>query len=314
MDILIIGSGAVGAIYGQALVAAKCHVTFLVRNKASANAQMPRELHQFNWTRGWRSQQQNLPVIDNISDHYDQVWLCTPSTALQDPWLAEQITKLGHTPLIAWTPDIADIHVLKKWHTGPITQALIGLVSYQTPLPESAESAGKAQPQSGIAYVLPPGSAVLHNSEEGVVAAKLLRAGGVPSQTRGDLVWWEARLECTTLCMVAALEQCDWSISELRRSGMLKRVSAAAKEAALGCAMELGVKPGLYRYIPIKGLLSMVGWIAPKLSPFPLQTYLQYHFTKVGDQTRDILDNWIMQCERHNSSCEQLMLLRQGLK
>jgi 2-dehydropantoate 2-reductase len=113
---------------------------------------------------------------------------------------------------------------------------------------------------------------------------------------------------------MAGLEQCNWSLKELRRSKLLTVVAKAAKEAARGCAKQLEVKPGLYTMLPLKTLFRGAGFLAPKLSPFPLETYLQYHFTKVGDQTRNILDNWIAECEANNVPCPNLIELMRGLE
>lgn len=52
-SILIIGSGAVGAVYAQALVNAGCKVEFLVRNQKSPNAAMPRTLYRYSLFGGY---------------------------------------------------------------------------------------------------------------------------------------------------------------------------------------------------------------------------------------------------------------------
>jgi 2-dehydropantoate 2-reductase len=306
--ILMLGSGAVGAVYAQALVTAGCEVTFLVRDRKSPNAAMPRTLYRYSLLGGYREEQQNLKTLTRAGDQYDQVWLCTPSDALDDSWLTGQIAAIGeHTPLIAWTPDIQDMDILRRLHPGPICQGLIALISFQSPLP------GEQTPPPGIAYVALPGSAVLQDDEHGRKAARWLKAGGMPAGTRKDLAWWEARTAGVNICAMAALEQEGWSLGNLRRSPRLGLAIRAAREAAEACAAYLGVKSGLFRFVPIGLILRTIMLLGPKFSPIPLETYLRYHFTKVGSQTRQILDGWIQRCQAHDLPHHHLSALREGL-
>ena len=307
--ILVIGSGAVGAVYAQALVNAGCLVTFLVRDMDSPNARMPRTLFRYGLIGSKaRKEQQHLRIVTQATAHYDAVWLCTPSSAMKSGWLEDQLTAIGaNTPLIAWTPDISDIDLLKQWHPGPISQGLIGLISFQCPLP------GTDGPGEGIGYLAPPGAGVLDDDEHGQHAADLLKQGGVPAHTRDDLPWWEARMACVNICAIAALEQEEWSLNGLRRSPRLGLAARAGKEAAAGCAAYLGVGTGLFPMVPTKLILKTALVLGPRVMPFPLETYLRYHFTKVGDQTRQIIDGWIKQCEEHDLPCDNLKTLRTGL-
>lgn len=306
--ILLIGSGAVGAVYAQALVKSGCQVTFLVRDKSSPNAAMPRQLHQFGLTGKVQSERQLLRTVEEAGPHYDQAWLCTPSTALESDWLRSQVSALGErTELICWTPDIADMETLATLHRGPLAQGLIGLISFQTPLP------GEANPSPGIGYYLPPGSAVLDTTPAGTRAATLLRAGGVPTDQRNDLAWWEARLASVTICAVAALEHNAWSLKGLRKSPDLALACAAAREAMAVNAASLGVKPGIAPRLPLSSILRFVLAVGPRVMPFPLETYLHYHFSKVGEQTRQVISSWIARGDGLAQDTRALQTLRAKL-
>ncbi|MEW6078442.1 MAG: 2-dehydropantoate 2-reductase N-terminal domain-containing protein [Thermodesulfobacteriota bacterium] len=306
--VLVIGSGAVGAVYAQALVKAGCRVDFLVRDRQSPNAAMPRTLFRYSLFGGYREERQDLETLTRADGHYDQVWLCTPSNALADSWLTGQIAAIdGSTPLIAWTPDIQDLDILRRFHPGPICQGLIALISFQSPLP------GEQDPPPGIAYVPLPGSAVLQDDEHGRKAARWLKTGGMPAGIRKDLAWWEARTASVNICAMAALEQEGWSLTGLRRSPRLGLAVRAGREAAEAGAAYLGVSSGMFRYVPIGLILRTIMLVGPKLSPIPLETYLRYHFTKIGSQTRQILDAWIQRCRAHHLPHENLIALRQGL-
>lgn len=305
--ILIIGSGAVGAVYGHYLAKAGCHVNFLVRNPASSNSAMPRTLHRYGLLGGLTSHQQLLRTKTIADSGWDQVWLCVPSTALSDPWLTKQLARIGpDSPLLLWTPDMRDRDRLAKIHGGSISRALIGLISFQTPLP------GENQPPTGIAYLAPPRSAVLEDTDTGRQAAALLKQGGLSVQVHSNLDLHEARMTAMLQPLIAALEICEWSLKKLSDSPWLEVGARAIDEArAIGeCYLE--AEPS--RSMPGKKWLARLALsLAPPLSPFPIETYLHYHFSKVGDQTRAMLDGWIEQAGHQQQPCSALQSLRDAL-
>ncbi|PKM22567.1 MAG: hypothetical protein CVV10_03645 [Gammaproteobacteria bacterium HGW-Gammaproteobacteria-14] len=278
--ILIIGSGAVGAAFGHHLVQAGCQVNYLVRSRKSSNSVMPRELHRYRF----------------------------PSDALDSDWLKKQLSVFdSDTPLISWTPDFGDHARLAAIYPGPVQHGLIGLISFHTPLP------GTSQPGDGFGYLLPPRSAVLDNSRAGQQAAALLRAGGMPSASIDHLDWFGARATALNINAIAALEICDWSLREVRRSVHLQTACAAAREAIIISAAYLNRDAGLAAQLPRPLLLKTLTALAPKVMPFPLETYLKYHFSKVGEQTRMMLDNWIREGTSRSLPVGALSELRQQL-
>ena len=52
---------------------------------------------------------------------------------------------------------------------------------------------------------------------------------------------------------------------------------------------------------------------SPWLIPIDLETYLAYHFTKVGDQTRAHLEHWIESGNSAGLSTSALSRLREGM-
>lgn len=304
--ILIIGSGAVGAVYGQHLVRAGCQVNFLVRDRHSPNSVMPRPLHRYRFIGKPVSGQQQLRVLTQAHRHWDQVWLTLPSDALYSDWLREQLSVFdAATPLISWTPDFRDHAHLQSLYRGPVQRGLIGLISFHTPLP------GYSAPQGGFGYLLPPRSAMLDNSNAGRQAAALLRAGGLPSTVLNDLDWFAARSTALMISAIAALELANWSLHELARSPWLAEAGRAAREATAISAAFLGRR----RSAPVPGplLLRTLMALAPRVMPFDLQTYLHYHFSKVGEQTRLMLDHWLDEAGQHQLPAEGLRDLRDGL-
>lgn len=309
--ILIIGSGAVGAIYGAHLAKAGCHTAFLVRDRASANSQMPRTLHHYALLgvlgAKIRSRTQNLRVISEAHSGWDQVWICLPSNAIHSDWLTKQLSKLHpSTPIILWTPDFRDQQRIEAIHPGPVTRALIGLVSFQTPLPN------EEKPSAGIGYISPPRSAVIEKSAAGILAAQWLKKGGLSATTMAKLNEHEALMTAQLQPLIAALECCDWSLSALRKSELLNTAAAASNEAAVIGTHFLGA-PAPKELPGKRWLFKFLLVTAPALSPFPLETYLRYHFGKVGEQTRQMLDGWIEYGTAEQQPAEALTALRKRL-
>lgn len=283
--ILIIGSGAVGAVYGHHLVKAGCQVNFLVRDRQSPNSSMPRPLHRYRFVGKPVTEQQHLRVLTQAHRHWDQVWLTLPSDALYSDWLAEQLAVFDdHTPLISWTPDFRDQAQLQQLWRGPLQRGLIGLISFHTPLPQ------QSTPESGFGYLLPPRSAMLDNSPAGRQAAALLRAGGLPSTVMKDLDWFAARSTALMITAISALELADWSLAKLAHSHWLSEASRAAREATAISAAFLGHRGS--NHVPGPLLLRALMALAPRVMPFDLESYLRYHFSKVSKQTRLMLDHW----------------------
>lgn len=306
--VLIIGSGAVGAVFAEHLTRAGCDVAFLVRDPASPNARMPRSLHRFRLNGKMETVSQALPCVSAVESHWDQCWICLPSTALDSPWLQERLRLLSDTTeIISWTPDLADRRKLESLLGRSVVTGLIGFISFQAPLP------GESVPADGIACLLPPRSAVLEKSATGKRAARLLRDGGLPAVTSRDLPWLSARLTAMTVTAMAALEIESWSFSRLRDSGRLAITAEAARQAIRVGAASLGRKSRLAHRLPSALLYRVALQAAPPLMPFDLENYLGYHFAKVADQTRLMLDTWIREGRTHELPVDRLESLRQSL-
>lgn len=306
--ILIIGSGAVGAVFAHHLERAGCKVSFLVRDLTSRNSVMPRHLYQYRLLGAPKPICQHLEIMTLATSHWDQIWLTLPSDALDSPWLAEQLAAFStQTPLISWTPDFRDREKLQRLYAGPIQHGLIGLSSFHTPLPYTTK------PPEGFGYFLPSRAAMLDNSSVGKQAAALLCAGGLPAAIVKDLVWLSARSTALMVPSVAALELAGWSLARFRRSQWMGSGCAAAREATVIAAAYLGRKPGLAAWLPRPALMRGLAWLAPRVTPFPLEIFLQSHFSKVGMQTRLMLEHWIDEGNQRELPTTALQALRAQL-
>lgn len=304
MRVLIVGAGALGQVFGARLARGGVTVGYLVRpGKERWAADGPAV---FRLRRRGRPVAEPLRPDQVITDAaaaggWDMVWLCVPSTALRGSWTAELRAGIGGATVVTIGQDPHDLAVLAAtWPREQIVQAVPTLLAYQAPL------AGEV-PAPGIAYWVPPGTAMAVTGAEErarqVIAA--LRAGGLRAKRSrrdgaGELM--AARM----LPYVAALEIAGW-----RPPGDLRPATGASREAVAVVAALGGGRPPR---------LAVPAWAAalalrllPGLVPFDLPRYLESHFTKVGAQTRLMLDGWIAEGDARDLPVSRLKQLRHAL-
>ena len=288
MKILIVGAGAVGQVYGRHFALGGADVTFKVKPKHAEAARGGFTMYPLEGRRKSRPVRfEDFRVITTdaevAAERWDQVWLAISATALRGDWLEEFLAAVGDAPVVTLQPGPeGGEHLAARLPPERLVTGLITFVSYQTPLE------GESRPEPGVAYWLPPLTPTPLEGDREVVraAVKTLGAGGLNARmakgVRESVRWGSALLQS----VIAALEVAGWSLGELRRS-RIKLASAAAREAT-GIAAP-GFRRGLTRVATTPWLMRLGIRIAPAFTPLPLETYLRYHFTKVGDQTRAAL-------------------------
>jgi len=289
MRILLVGAGAVGQAYGRHLQLGGARVSFLVREQYAEACRAGLTLYPLNRAKAIRWQ----PVpftgfgvlirADEVAtDTWDQVWLCVSSPALQGPWLHELLLAIGNATLVFLQPGLRDRDIiLEHWPAERLVQGLITLLSYQAPLP------GEPVPQPGVAYFFPPLSATPfagpRDRTQAVVDA--LRAGGCRAKVNPHVRKHAAIGSAVLIPHVRALETAGWSLQALRKSPLLTLAARASHEAMTIAARYNGFPPPAARHAVHPWLTQFVLGVAPHVLPFDLETYLRYHFTKVGEQT-----------------------------
>jgi 2-dehydropantoate 2-reductase len=289
MRILLVGAGAVGQAYGRHLQLGGARVNFLVREPYAAACRAGLTLYPLNRPKATRRQPVPfagfgvLTRTDEVAtDTWDQVWLCISSPALQGPWLHELLQAIGNATLVFLQPGLRDRDIiLERWPAERLVQGLITLLSYQAPLP------GEHVPQPGVAYFFPPLSATPFagplDRTRAVVDA--LRAGNCRATVNSHVRKHAAIGSAVLMPHVLALETAGWSLQGLRKSPLLTLAARASHEAIIIAARYNGFPPPAARHVVHPWLTQFVLGLAPHVLPFDLETYLRYHFTKVGEQT-----------------------------
>jgi 2-dehydropantoate 2-reductase len=293
VNILVVGAGAVGQVYGYHLQRGGARVSFLVR----AGSPLPGEAGYTLYPIKHRYERVPVAfhperVFDSLADvareRWDQVWLCVPATAIEDGWLRSIAAAVGSALIVALPPGVDSENKIRQAFPGnDVVSGLIGMISYQAPLP------GEDVPRPGIAYLLPPlGPSTFSGRGAGSVADLLLR-GDCPVAVKPGPNLDSAFGSCLLMPSVAALELAGWSIRNLRRSELLPLGASASRQAMDIVSARLDTPPPAFQALLRGPLLSLVWGLFPHLVPIDLEAYLHHHFTKVGGQTRLLLAGYI---------------------
>jgi 2-dehydropantoate 2-reductase len=291
MNILIIGAGALGQVYGTHLAQGGHDVSFLVKPGQRANKTASIEVHQLRRF-GSPHSRPMVPraIYTDIGDTqrlaWDAVWICVPSDKFDETWFKAASSAFQAATIVSISQDIQDkARLLRYWPQSSIVQITPAVFAYQPPL------AREAAP-SGIAYWIPPGARQIVSGPLARAAslAAALTAGGMKAKAipaekyRGDTR--AAMLEP----LVLGLELADWSWPRFARDTRL--AAAAAREAANITNALHGAKPP--SAIATSPVVARIAWrFIALLAPFDFTLFLRQHYTKIAGQSRNVLEHWI---------------------
>lgn len=317
MRVLFVGAGAVGQVYGLYLQRAGATVGFLVRPKYAAEARAGFTMYPLNrGERGTTVHFDGFEVYDDqataMQQPWDQIWLAVSGPAIGGPWLDELARALRpETALVSLQPGPEGKRRIESLGL-PGKQLVFGIIAfiaYQAPLPGETRFPG-----SGIAYWLPPGPSPFSGDPTAVAAiVDHLRRGGCPATPDPNL---EPKVHFGTPLLqviIAALEGAGWSWAAIRQGDGFQVATRAFGEAVAIAGRELDQKPPFWTRLigPLAMRVAMI--TTPWIIPIDLETYLAYHFTKVGDQTRAHLDHWIARGAAHQMPTDALRRLRDAM-
>jgi 2-dehydropantoate 2-reductase len=312
-QICIVGAGAVGLVYARFLRRAGAEVALLVKPEHAESCGKGFTLHRLG--RGGRCDSEridDLPVYTSVDElaerEFDQIWITVASDAMRNPWLGEVLDPSQDATVVMLQPDLED-RALALEHVAEdrLVQGLIGFLSFQSPLPKSPPL------PEGIAYQLLPGMASGFDGARASEIVSLLKRGGFPARQTHDLTGRSAERSATTVPLIAGLEAASWSMAAFVSGPWLPRSIDASKEALAVVAKHLGRRPAPVRRIlsplPVRAALAL----ARPLTPFDLEAYLCFHFTKVGPQTRLMLETYARLAEKFALESTALHALRLAL-
>ena len=318
MKVAILGAGALGQPFGYHLAEGGAEVTFVVKEKYREEVERGFRLHRHRMFGGPEaidvSDVDAMVSYDRVAEvDWDQVWLCVSSTAIRGDWLSEFLEAIGETTLVSIQPGLGDRDYLEEQYPAErIVSVRVSMIAYPTPLP------GEDLPEGDIAYFMPPGERIWVGGggagrAEAVAAG--LKRGGCPSGVRDDVRAFAMFNSALLETAVAGLELADWSLDDFRGSSAFDLALAAGGEAIDIVSAHYETKPPLSIRIGSSASVMRMGLpFAEMVMPFDLEDYLERHFTKVGDQTRAELDEFIEEGRRYGVAVDALSELRGRLE
>jgi len=306
--ILIVGAGAVGQVYGAHLQAGGAEVTLYLKPRHLEAAQAGFLLRPLGREKVTRLD--SCPLVTSAEEvatqRFDQVWLCTSSTALEGSWLGPVLKAAGDATIVGLQPGLGS-QLLLESHVAPeqVVMGMISLVAYQSPLP------GGEDPSlpPAIAYWFPPLSPSPFSGPRAEQPAASLARGGCPSKTVPDAAVAAATGSAFLMPHLVGLELEGWNLKAFRRGTRIAQAANASREALEIVTREAGVKRSPLRLAMRAWLTRSLVCAAPHIAPFPLEPYLSWHFTKVGDQTRAMIRRYVERGQAMNLPTKTLELL-----
>lgn len=318
MRVLVVGAGAVGQVYGRHLQLGGATVTFFVREKYRAEVERGFTMYALNRSGAGKTERLSFTDFTTISSPteitqpFDQVWLTVSSPALHGPWLPALVAATGpDATYVMLQPGVDDRGVLEAAGV-PLPRIVVGvisMISYHAPLPGETRF-----PAPGMAYWFPPASPTLLSGERAASAVDALRAGSCPAKKHRDAHAFALFPSAILHAYLVALEASEWKFRSLF-GGSLSKLAAQGSREALG-ALSASTKrriPITMRLVARKTTIRTAMWFARRVVPLPLETYFAAHFTKVGDQTRELMSTFIALGKKHGTPVDALQELVNAL-
>jgi 2-dehydropantoate 2-reductase len=284
MRAVVVGAGAVGQVYAEALKAGGAEVAFKVRNPGKVTR--PFRLYPLRGDRTPRTF--DVPVFGTDEEVAafapDLVLITVPSDALHGDWLGKLLAATGSATVVTLTPGLEDLARIRAAKPGvELTQGIIALIAYQAPLP------GETYDPPGIAYYVPPATAMPFEGPAAERIAEVLTKGGLKSAARTGLATQTAYGAAAMGIYVTALRAAGWKFAGLDRE-LMRLAGDALSEANAVVAAKTGQRRPFSLGLVGNWSVSAMLWAGQKILPLPLETYIGVHFTKVGEQTKQSLE------------------------
>lgn len=317
MHALVVGGGSVGQVLAYHLQLAGARVGVLLRDEASAAGRLEFVLYPLN-ARHSRTRPIRFSSFDLLTrptsaagGAWDQIYLCVPSTALNDDLLAGIQEHSGPATIVKLQPGLRDRRAYAAhFRDGQLVTGMLSLISYSAPLP------GEPIAEPGTAFWFPPILPSLFGGPQGrsQQVVQTLRAGGFPARNHPDVERLLAHALATEAPLTAGLECARWSIGEFTRGRWFGVACQAVREARVIVSRSQGSRPPRIMQLFGRVTLRLAIELLPKRRPIPLEAYLRRHFTKLRAQSRQHLDQYIEEGTERGLPVASLRELRRGLE
>lgn len=315
MNVLIIGAGAVGQVYGRHLEIGGAQVSFFVRARHVEAYKRGFNFYPLNRPHPRRqpihmpiAEQQLLTTVEAVAAQvWDQVYVCVSATGLHDETILAALRATGDATVVSLQPSPVEQELIARHVSRDrLVCGMITLISYQAPLQ------GETVPTPGMAYYVPPFSSSPYSGPETRTTAVIeaMSKGGLRSRRHKNVTAQVGFPSAILMTLLTGLEAANWSFKKLAEGDRLKEVAAAAQEAfaVIGKAQKVSPSAAL-RLAATSTALRFALAVGPYVLPLPMETYFHAHFTKVRSQTRLHMSEYLHEAKAQGIAADKLAAL-----
>jgi hypothetical protein len=322
MQVLIVGCGAVGQVYGLFLQQAGVEVGLYDRPEASeklSRALKSGGLRLYQVTYRHRRE----PVERRLTDYRmirglkearafapDQIWFTVPSPAYYTDWFRDFLQAVPSRRVVCFIPEGRRPEFMPK---GAGERFVFGGTAFMAW--QGGPEAGGGRPD-GINFWRAPLGIPLAGTREGCREAGLvLKKAGFGYTAEAPDSRTQACITAAMTVFMAGLELAGWSLREYRRSPWRGRAAAACREAVLGQLPAAGaLQKALLGTRVLSAAFYLVGVFLPLLVPFDLEKYLKFHYTKTREQTLVLLEMFAGDGEKRNLPVDTIRRIQRAMR
>jgi hypothetical protein len=322
MKVLIVGCGAVGQVWGFFLQEAGVELGLydrpaVAQKLSEALKQGGLPLFQVAGSHRRDPVAHRLERYRVIADEMearqfapDQIWFTVPSPAYYTGWFREFLKEVPSKRVVCFIPEGGRPEFMPE---GDAERMVFGGTAFMAWQGGPEAGGGRA---GGVNFWRPPLGIPLAGTKEGCrdVGLILKKAGFGYTAAGADSRAQSATTAAMT-AFVAGLELSGWSLREYRRSPWLARAAGACREAILG---QLPGAGGLQRALLGESILAaafhFVAIFLPLLTPFELEKYLRFHYTKTREQSLGLLELFIKDGQARNMPVGKIRMLLRALR
>jgi hypothetical protein len=318
MRVLIVGAGAIGQPFGRHFQLGGATVAFLVRPKYAEAARQGFWFYPLNRRASvrWEPERMHFEIFHNqataLAQPWDLVVLAISSLALRSgSWFDELASDLSTTPLLCLQAGPEDPeYVFSRVDRAQVAWGMLAITSYQAPLPH------ENLPHPGVAYWVMPPAGIGFSGLPAVLdpITTTLARGGMRNHTLPSVATELAFQSALLDKFIIALETRVWSFERLSadRPHLTTAWTAMRESWALAEAIHQVRTPLPLRLIRPWMLRAALA-LAPRVMPFDLEAFFTFHYAKVSEQTRFILQTQLDQHRAHGVACPATTALAEAL-
>ncbi len=296
MNALVVGAGSVGQVFARHLHLGGSEVSFFTRSERTSEIRRDLVLIPLNH-RNARSAPIHFGSFDVLTQYsqlesqaWDQIYMCVPSTSLTSRLLEGINTYSGAATIVKIQPGLGDWDRFKEhFNVSQIVSGMVSFISYRAPL------SGETVTEPGMAYWFPPLAKSMFSGPKGRVreVVRALQAGGLPATAHANVETLIGYVLAVEAPLTAGIECAGWSVQQFRHGHYLKLASQGIKEASEVVARYQRSKPPVFLKLINSLTIRLASWLLPLGRVFPLETYLEHHFTKVRAQSLQHIDEYL---------------------